>query len=129
MSGGSTYQSKPVNRPGGLSQYVYKNFCYHTIQWLWLWGCVCDDWKPSFLTGIIFHWRTLSRQVTVCFGHVGEQKIRTNHSELPKTNSPIRTREIAGVRLSEKELYAMSMGSGTNYVVSVWEENMLYTKN
>ena len=72
------------------------------------------------MTRIIFHWRTLSRQVTVCFGHVGEQKIKC---------SPIRTREIAGVRLSEKELYAMSMGSGTNYVVSVWEENMLYTKN
>ena len=28
MPGGSTYQKKPENRPEGLSQYVYKNFCY-----------------------------------------------------------------------------------------------------
>ena len=28
MSGGSTYQKKPENRPKGLSKYVYQNFCY-----------------------------------------------------------------------------------------------------
>ena len=76
--------------------------------------------NPAFLPRIIFNWRTLWGQVTVCFGHVGEQEIKC---------WPIRTQEIAGVRLSEKELYVMSMGSGTNNVVSISEENMLYTKN
>ena len=28
MSGGSTYQNKPGNRPEGLFKYVYKNYCY-----------------------------------------------------------------------------------------------------
>ena len=38
-------------------------------------GCVCNDWKPSFLPPIIFKQCAFSRQVTARFGHVGEQKI------------------------------------------------------
>ena len=48
-------------------------------------SCFCDNWKPSFLPCLIFHWLTFSRQ----------QKIKC---------WPIRTWEISGIRLSE-ELY------------------------
>ena len=27
-------------------------------------GCLCDNWKPSFLPHLIFNWRTFSRRVT-----------------------------------------------------------------
>ena len=27
-------------------------------------GCLCDNWKPSFLPLLIFDWRTFSRRVT-----------------------------------------------------------------
>ena len=43
-------------------------------------SCLYDNWKPSFLPRVILNWRT----------HVGEQKIKC---------LPIRTREIASVRL------------------------------
>ena len=29
-----------------------------------LWGCLCDSWKPSFLSLLIFNYRTFSRRVT-----------------------------------------------------------------
>ena len=29
-----------------------------------LWGCLCDNWKPSFLHLFIFNWHTFLRQVT-----------------------------------------------------------------
>ena len=28
------------------------------------WGCLCDNWKLSFLPRLIFNWRTFSRRVT-----------------------------------------------------------------
>ena len=32
-------------------------------------GCVCDNWKPSFLPRLTFNWRTFSRRVTVRWWH------------------------------------------------------------
>ena len=60
-----------------ISECFLSNFCYCTRHWLWLWGCVCDDWKPSFLPHFIFNQRTFSRKVTAYFGHVGEQKLKS----------------------------------------------------
>ena len=30
-------------------------------------GCLCENWKPSFLPLLIFNWSTFSRRVTVCW--------------------------------------------------------------
>ena len=34
------------------------------LLWRKLGGCLCDNWKPSFLPLLIFDWRTFSRRVT-----------------------------------------------------------------
>ena len=31
------------------------------------WGCLCENWKPSFLPLLIFNWRTFSRRATACW--------------------------------------------------------------
>ena len=55
-------------------------------------GCVCDNWKPSYLHRLIFNRCTFSRRVTVLSSR-GCEKIKCR---------PFRTREIGDVRLQEE---------------------------
>ena len=61
----------------------------------WMGGCLCDNWKPSFLPRFIFNWRAFLKRVRDV-DEVSAQKINCGQ---------IGTREIGGVRLQE-ELYA-----------------------
>ena len=31
---------------------------------LYVWVCLCDNWKPSSLHDLVFNWRTFSRRIT-----------------------------------------------------------------
>ena len=52
-------------------KYIY--FC--------VWGCLCDNWKRSFLSLLIFDWRTFSRQVTARWWcHSANSQLPTNQN-------------------------------------------------
>ena len=55
------------------------------------WGCLCHNYRSSFLPLLIFDWRTFSRRVTARWWRQSA-KIKCR---------PIRTREIRGVSLSD----------------------------
>ena len=54
--------------------------------------CLFDYWESSFLPQLRFYWHTSSRRVIASWSR-GDQKIKCR---------PIRTREIAGVKLKDE---------------------------
>ena len=40
------------------------NLSFVIKQFFYIGGCLCDNWKPSFLHLLIFDWRTFSRRTT-----------------------------------------------------------------
>ena len=61
--------------PHKIDNWILWKNKYQNPMWLKLWlalfndflnllrGCICDNWKPSFLSRLIFNWRTFSRRV------------------------------------------------------------------
>ena len=44
-------------------------------------GCLCDNWKASFLPRLIFNWRTFSRRVTARWScGWGKNQVKTNQN-------------------------------------------------
>ena len=51
------------------------------LLWRKLGGCLCDNWKPSFLPLLIFDWRTFSMQVTAWWWRKSEKnQVSTNQN-------------------------------------------------
>ena len=46
------------------SEVSLKLFMIETLNIVNFRGCVCDNWKSSFLPHVIFNWRTFLRRVT-----------------------------------------------------------------
>ena len=58
-------------------------------SWIGLRRCLCDNWKPSFLSLLIFNWRTFLRRATS----------RWWHQWAKNQVLPIRMWQMRGVRL------------------------------
>ena len=43
-------------------------------------GCVCDNWKPSFLPRLIFNWPTFLKQVSMFLASVRKNQVSTNQN-------------------------------------------------
>ena len=82
---------KSVNK---ICSCLSEDFSRHPHFWK-QGGCLCDNWKPSFLPLLIFEWHTFSRRVTVRWWRQSSKVKRR----------PIRARERGGVSLSDV-LYA-----------------------
>ena len=47
----------------------------------WMGGCLCDNWKPTFLPRFIFNWSTFLRQVTALWWRRwAESQVSTNQN-------------------------------------------------
>ena len=67
-------------------------------------GCLCDNWKSSFLPRT-FNWRTFSRRVTA---HQVSKKSKIDQSKLEKQLvSDCKTNYMGGLRLVMKVLFIM----------------------
>ena len=74
-----------------LPSKTFYDYIRHVYQKSTTRGCLCDNWKPSFLPRLIFNWRTFSRRVTARWWRQwAKNQIKC---------VTIRTRELGGVRL------------------------------